>query len=372
MDQPTKPSDLSPEQRDTEALTRRLLGPQIADRYVDFCRLAAGECDLRVSTPIAGHALRELESIVRQTLAVPMDVDYAATPEELDMVEDARRQLSELGFTKVKVDAAIDKVLQPRLSHTEQIEAIVQRLGLASDSEVARAWKKLTGAHGKAHGRAFYNTLTVDEAFRNDWQVPLDTVLRRLMLALQSRYATLMKRVEDLAKATDRACAAKDLAREIPAALPLLWHFFSRLDSPDWLPHLTQQNLLAAPLSEMEETGSTDSVPLRQWPAGQYLKRMAVSSDPKARRLVVQALRSVGASTHPQVLQSGIDTLAALPADDAAPLADLAENWLNAGGRFIVMAEGAHQLIRNLATDQHVDAALGLARTLFQVFEEDG
>jgi hypothetical protein len=53
-------------------------------------------------------------------------------------------------------------------------------------------------------------------------------------------------------------------------------------------------------------------------------------------------------------------------------LGDLAETWLNASGRFIVMAEGAHQLIRNLAAGRHVDAALGLARTLFQVSEEDG
>jgi len=64
MDQLKKPFDLSPEQRNSESLIRRLLGPQIADRYVDFCRLAAGECALRVSSPVAGHALRELESIV--------------------------------------------------------------------------------------------------------------------------------------------------------------------------------------------------------------------------------------------------------------------------------------------------------------------
>jgi hypothetical protein len=56
MDQPTKPSDLSPEQRDTEALTRRLLGPQVADRYVDFCRLAAGEIARRVRVCADTHA----------------------------------------------------------------------------------------------------------------------------------------------------------------------------------------------------------------------------------------------------------------------------------------------------------------------------
>src|ERR1700761_5587292 len=110
MDQPTKPSDLTPEQRDTEALTRRLLGPQVADRYVDFCRLAAGDCDLRVSTPIAGHALRELESIVRQTLGAPMEVAYTPTDEELKRVEDTRCALLGLGYAKAKVDDAMDRV----------------------------------------------------------------------------------------------------------------------------------------------------------------------------------------------------------------------------------------------------------------------
>lgn len=180
--------DLSPEQRDTEALIRRLLGPQIADRYVDFCLLAAGEFALRVSSPIAGHALRELESIVRKTLAAPMEATFTPPPEALAMLKAARSQLNALGFAETQIDHAINKGLAPRLSHAEQIEAIVTRIGLASDGDIARAWKKLTGAHGKAHGRAFYNVLKVDECFRADWQAPLDTVMRGLMIALQGQY----------------------------------------------------------------------------------------------------------------------------------------------------------------------------------------
>jgi hypothetical protein len=370
MDQPTKPFDLSPEQRDTEFLIRRLLGPQIADRYVDFSLLAAGECALRVSSPMAGHALRELESIVRETLAAPMEATLTPSPEALTMLKAARSQLHALGFAKTQIDDAIEKGLAPRLSHAEQIEAIVKRLGLAPDGDIARAWKKLTGAHGKAHGRAFYNALTVDETFRADWQVPLDTVMRGLMIALQGRYAAFMKRIEELAAATDCAKATKDFSKEIPAALPLLWHFFNRLQSPNWLPHLARLNLLAAPLSELQERG-TDSLPLGQWPAGRYLQRMAGSGDPKARSLVADALRAVSASKHPHVLQSGMDILAALPADDAAPLVDLAEAWVNTGDRFMMMGEGPHRLIRNLAEGHQVDAALRVMRAVFKVFEED-
>lgn len=371
MDQPAKPFVLSPEQSNTESLIRRLLGPPIADRYVDFCRLAAGECGLRVSSPIAGHALRELESIVRQTLAAPMEATFTPSAEALAKLEEATRQLNGLGFSKIQIDDAIAKGLAPRLSHPEQIEAIVTRLGLAPDGDIARAWKKLTGAHGKAHGRAFYTALTVDESFRRDWQVPLDTVMRGLMIALQRRYAAFIKRIEELVGAPNPAKAAKDFSKEIPAALPLLWHFFNRLQSPDWLPHLARLNLLAAPQSEWEDR-TTESIPLGQWPAGRYLQRMAGSDDPKARRLVAETLRAVSASKHPHVLQSGMDILAALPADEAAPLIDLAEAWLIDGGRFIVMSEGPHRLLRNLAAAGKIDAALHVMRILFCVFEEDG
>jgi hypothetical protein len=371
MDQLQMPFSLSPEQRDTDSLIRRLLGPQIADRYVDFCRLAAGECALRVSTPMAGHALRELESIVRQTLAAPMEATLTPSAEALAMLDNARTQLRALGFTEKQIDDAIDKALAPRLSHAEQIEAIVGRLGLAADGDIARAWKRLTGAHGKAHGREFYSALTVDESFRADWRAPLDTVMRGLMIALQGRYAAFTKRIDELAAATDCGKAAKDFSKEIPGALPLLGRFFDRLQSPDWLTHLARRNLLAAPLSELEERG-TESSPLDPWPAGRYLERMAGSGNPNARRLVAEALRAVSASTHPHVLQSGIDVLAALPADEAAALIDLAEAWLNVGDRFMVMGQGPHLLIRNLAEGHQIDAAFQLVRTLFKVFEEDG
>jgi hypothetical protein len=327
MEEPSKSFDVSPEQRDTECLIRRLLGPQIADRYVDFCRLAAGKCLLRVSSPMAGHALRELESVVRETLSAPMEATITPSSEQTAKIEAAAIQLSALGFDKIRLDGAL-KELRPRLSYREQIEAIVKRLGLAPGGDIARAWKKLKGVHGKAHGREFYNSLVVDENFRADWQAPLDTVMRGLMIALQGQYATFMKRIDELVAAPDCTKAANDFSKEIPGALPLLWHFFNRLQSPDWLPHLARLNLLSAPVSGSEQR-DRNSLPLGEWPAGRYLQRMAASDDVKARSLVADALRAVAASTHPHVLQSGLEIIASLPADEAAGLTDLAETWLN-------------------------------------------
>ena len=47
----------------------------------------------------------------------------------------------------------------------------------------------------------------------------------------------------------------------------------------------------------------------RQWPAGNYLLRMAESPNEATRALVVQALREVAASEHPDIHRDGIEIL---------------------------------------------------------------
>jgi hypothetical protein len=66
MKQPTLPPGLSPEQTQTGSLLRQLLGNAIANRYLDFCKLANGGIPLHATRPLAGHAMRELESLLRQ------------------------------------------------------------------------------------------------------------------------------------------------------------------------------------------------------------------------------------------------------------------------------------------------------------------
>ncbi|BBC02685.1 MULTISPECIES: hypothetical protein [Bradyrhizobium] len=369
MNEPTKRGDLSPEQQNTATLMRQMLGKSIADRYVDFCRVASGAIPLRVSVPVAGHAIRELDSVLRQTLAGPIGVALEATTEDKARLKAARKQLRALGFKDDAVNRAVEK-LRPRRSHKEEIQAIVTRLGLGADGDIARAWISIAQAHGEAHRRDFYRSLVVDEEFRLEWQQPFDTVVRGLMIALQGKYAAFMQRVDQLVAMADRAAAVKIFVKEIPGALPLLWHFFNQLQTADWLPHLAAENLLVGPTLPADDDAG-DGLLLRQWPAGRYLVRMAGSEDPEVRSQVVQALRGVGTSQHVDVQQLGIEVLAALPADDAAPLVDLAETWLTRNARF-VMAQAPHDLLRRLAQAGHGAAALRVARVLFQVFDNGG
>ena len=369
MEEPVNTFDLSPEQQHTSALLQQLLGKAIADRYVDFCRLAAGAFTLNVSRPMAAHALRELESLLRHVLEVPMDAKASESPDDVKKLAQARKQLRALGYHDDAIQHA-SQSLKPRFSHKTQIRKIVERLGLAADGDVANGWISLRDIFSEVHQRHFHRSLKVDEEFRSQYQQPFDTVIRALAVALQGRYVSLMHRVEELASMSSRTQAVALFASEIPGALPLQRHFFQRLQTGDWLPHLAREGLLGEPLSGPDE-GASGGMRFRQWPAGNYLLRMAESPDAATRKGVVEALRNVASSKHPDIQHDGIEVLAALPPEESAPLADLAVAWLGREERFAFL-QAPEKLLKKLAEGKQHEAALSVARALLQLWHENG
>jgi len=366
----TNAFDLSPEQQDTASLLRRLLGKAVADRYLDFCRLAAGAFALNVSRPMAAHALRELDSTLRHALAVPMEAKVPDQPENAEKIVEARKLLKALGcFDDGAIQRATDG-LKPRLNHRAQIRKIVARLGLDPEGDIADRWTSLCDSFGKAHQRSFHRSLEVDDEFRSQYQRPFDTVIRAVAAALEGRYTAFMRRVEEIAAMPNRAEAVAAFAGEIPGALPLQWHFFKGLTTGDWLPHLAKECLLGEPLAGPEEERG-DGFRYRQWPAGNYLQRMAESSDRATRGLVAQALRDVAASKHPDIHHDGIEILAALPPEESAPLADMAVAWLGPETRFGLL-RAPEKLLKKLAEANQHAAALSVARALLQIWKENG
>ncbi|VVC84267.1 hypothetical protein [Sideroxydans sp. CL21] len=361
--------DLSAEQQDTATLLERLLGKTVSDRYVDFCRLAAGAFSLRVSHPVAAHALRELESTIRYALIVPLE---AHAPQETEM-DTQRRELAgeslvAQGFDTEAVARALT-ALKPRIDHKAQIKNIVANLGLAPDGDIATSWLSIQRLSGSAHKRSFHHSLVVDDEFRSQYQRPFETVIRAIVIALQTRYSTLMLRVEELTAMPDEKEAVKCYRNEIPGALPLQWHFFTNLKTHDWLPHLAKEGLLGGPISGLDQ--SIGGIPLGTWPAGSYLLRMAESSDAPTRKLVIEAVRNIASSKHPEVQQVGLEILAKLPPDESAPLIDIALAWLDRDADFFRHQLPYKYLLTKLAEGGQNVAALKIARKLLQIWDED-
>jgi hypothetical protein len=141
---------LSAQQADTDRLVRRLFGTAIADRYVDFCRLCSGRLPLKVSRPLAGHALRELDSSIRGVLAAPMDALPQEDEQQAKRRADALRALKDMKFDEETLQRA-DNALKPRLNHRTQIERIeAYCTGLTLAERLCRAADRINPAWVRA------------------------------------------------------------------------------------------------------------------------------------------------------------------------------------------------------------------------------
>jgi hypothetical protein len=353
MSKTALPSSLPPEQDHTAETLRLLLGTAVANRYVDFCKLASETLPLHTTRPLAAHALRELEALVRAVLATPMDAVLVESPEAKIERRKAVKALKAFGYGD-EVLQGVSKQLEPRLNHKRQIERICERLGFAPDDEVVASWQALREVPGFAHQRNFDKSLQVDEEFREKFARPFDVVMRGLASALQDCYAALIRRAIEIA-AMPPAQGIKAFVAEIPGAGQLQHRFYESLSSEDWLPLLQEKGLLGEPLFTPEE----DDTGFRQWAVGRYLLQMAKSPNASTRSIVIAALRSLATSTHPDVQLGGVEITAALPADDAAMLVDTIAGWLVPGTRLFLQHPAT--IMKSLARGGHAEAALHLA-----------
>jgi len=369
VDSPSDKLGLPPEQQDTARLLRKLLGKAIAARYEDFCRLSRGLFGLNISKPMAAHALRELDSMLRGVLAVPMEAVALDGPQKEEKQKAVRRALRDLGYDENAVTRALG-ALAPRTNHKDQIRRILTRLGFEPNGDIANLWIGIVDNYQVAHGRSFHRSMEIDADFITRIQQPFDTVIRAVAVALRSHYAALMRRVRALVDMPDRGHAVKLFANEIPGAVQLQSYFFRNLTTDSWLEPLMHQGLLGEPLRFTEEEEGEGRL-YGEWPAGDYLRRMAGSDDAPTRQRVIAALRAVAAADHPDVLSEGIAILATLPPAEAAPVADLAVGWMRRDAR-VRHSLAPTELIKRLAEAGEGIAALEIAREVFRLWGDDG
>jgi hypothetical protein len=156
--------------------------------------------------------------------------------------------------------------------------------------------------------------------------------------------------------------------REIPGALPLQWHFFQAIQDSQWLPHLLERKLAGEPLTVIDGAGTNG---FREWPIGHYLLHVAKGNDRVAHLLVVEAIRRVASSRHPDVRQQGQEIAAALTPDISVGLADVVVGWLDPDDQnFYQIAP--HAYLKRLAEAGFSAEAVLVAGAVFQVFDRAG
>jgi hypothetical protein len=344
MDEPTFSVKRAPfNDSRQERIYRRLLlvglGP--AAFYRDACALMAMDPAPETTTHLVSHALREIESALRDILE-PMGV----------RVERSSRKSQSSG-------------------HAAEIRAILAGIAIPETDPVAQAWLRLPGrdnSYGlasRAHRDALAGPRRVDETFLAFWdeiQAILDVVLEKF----ETRFLDPF-RIVDALLATPSP-DDKDIERlrtQIPHNLVTLGYFFGKLASPAWLIPLRNGGFFRRPPALTRDDERVISFP--PWPEARYLVRMA--SIAEVQETVLEIALQVPETENVRVLEDLAEIALALPAHLSTRLVPKATMWLESPNPSL-LPQQLGDLVSHLAKGGQLDPALDLARSLLVVLPD--
>nr|ADF27188.1 hypothetical protein [Azospirillum baldaniorum] len=356
----------SPEDAEVIALLDRLIGHEVAIRFADCCRIASGATGLIADLPLLSHGMRELESLLRESLLAVLDLPVPPPAGAAERVADIRRLQADKCLTKDEADT-LDRRISGDGRHRREITTISTWMELPEDIKnhwlaMAIAQKKGESVHLTrfAHGRSYRERKATNAFFINKVWTPFKLVFREILLALERRYARLYTVVDGLSASTDRVAAAREFADKTPFPIVLQRRFFSGLHTNDWLPALRDNGLFAEPPPAVAAGRQMD------WPAGEFLLRLARNTDAATLAQIIEIVQPLLTSQNP-VVHSHLTNLAHhLPGAAAAAIAARIPDWLgDATDRRL--AYRAAQLVRMIAEGDEGHAAIALAAAVFAV-----
>jgi hypothetical protein len=272
-----------------------LVGPGAQGFFRDACLMMQPEvCRLESTTHMVAHALREIESSLRDVLEV-----VASSQEE-----------------------ASDTVSGTKQHHLE-IDAILQGLGLDATDPISIGWHSIAHKfHAKAHRSSLSRPRPLDDDFREMWEQMkgvLDTILDRF----EARYLNVVDRIDEIIKhgepSNEDITVLKD---QLPNNLVTREYLFSHIPTSAWLVPLRKAGFFNEPPEPVrDEVAGTIQFP--GWPAGQYLARVA-SELPEPVQSIIASVKTENA----RILDDFADAALAMPARFAAKLVPQAIQWL--------------------------------------------
>jgi len=293
---------------------------------------------LRTTTHMVAHALREAESAIRRVL---LPEDYV--PPEQCRVCGVRPE-----------------------AHKAQIVAILKAYGIADSDPAAIAWLRVPrrgadkGLHGHAHRDALEGARPPDEDFRVLWN-EIESLFDAILDKFETRFVDFFGLVDELiAKAVPTRADVRTLRNRVPNNAITLEHFFSRIENPAWLELLADEDFFRyppEPIVDEEQRG----VRMTPWPASRYLVRMA--SIPELQARVAEITLAIPETTNQIVNDDLMKIALALPPDLAAQFADKARTWAMSPYQLIHTEQFGVFAVK-LASAGQVDSALDFMRSL--------
>ena len=321
-------STLNPRQtKIVEGLELVGLGP--VRFFRDACRVMNGEVALDTATHTVAHYLREVNGAVRDVLK-PI------------VASKRRREIEDM----------------EKGSNRAWINEMVPLLGF-NDPEIVikRWWSVASRLDTLAHRNALVMPRPIDESFRQVWSDAQD-VFGLLVQQFASSFLAVLPSIDALAAtATPGKKAVSALRNTVPQNVVALDRFFGQLKSPAWLiPLRTHSDYLTNPPPLPRDDDG--SVRYAQWPAGQYLVRMASIESARQELIdIALALETDNAEAHQRIVEVAL----AMPIADAVRLVDKICEFLRSPYQWRLPLT-ATDLARELVAGGEVDAGLSLLR----------
>jgi hypothetical protein len=308
---------------------KRLVGEGAAYFYKDACRHMVTKPPFETTTHIVGHLLRELEGALRDVLGGITEIVPKNTPD----------------------------------GHKKQIEIILNGLGILNTDPIAVAWLGFTGEnafHNIAHRNNLDAPHPLDESFKERWET-INLILLTVLEKFEAQYTKVFKSLDDLVKTITPTQSEVDrLKSHIPNNRVAHEYFFKKIDSPLWLPLLNDSDFFAQPPAP-EKDIEGEGVRYPTWPVLIYLQKVALVSPD----LTTQILSKIPETENGIVKASMIEITILLPKEKKLDLIACVKKWMNPNSQFFSSMKSTG-LIKSLATDKEIDAALTLSRELLE------
>lgn len=337
---------------------RRLVGLGAGDFFRDACQLVANLESLNTRAHMIGHALREIESAIFDVLK-PLSTSTAGkTPPKPEAFSYEQTSSPE---AETPAEGG-----EERTKAVNTVKAILQRLDIREEEAVAKAWIEATkeGLHKRAHRRGLGEQRQVDGEFRAFWDRRL-SILLFVLDRVEANANLITSNLEQLAAI---ASPSKEDANRLRNCLPFnmtFWEcFFSRLNSPVWIPLLRKRGLFNQPHPPIRDP-LAGTIQFPPWPPGAYLARMAKIDNQRIQRLVLETACTIPVSENVSVQEGLADIALALPPALSKKLLDKTEGWL-AVGMHMRLPFKLSEAISHLTAGGEVDSALALTELLLK------
>lgn len=315
----------------------RLVGQGTAAFFLDACRLMASR-DLETTTHMVAHALREIESALRDVLE-PMAPRTPSNPKSQSGDE----------------------------QHRNEIRTILAALEIEETDAIAEAWLRLPGKnssyglHRRAHRSALAAPRRIDQEFLDFWQ-ELNAILDVILDRFAAKYLDSHRILDELLKVEAPTDGHADRLRSsVPNNLTAFGYFFERLDNPAWLKPLQHKGLFDDPAPpEVDDAGATRH-PI--WPQSRYLARMAALNSDEIKNAVFEIAEKIGDLGNASVQEDLISIALALPSHQAVAFASRAAKW--SPSPYPPMLEKLGDFVTHLAIGDAAEEAFDLANALF-------